>query len=100
MEVITNFDFDKQPLKQSRGKDYMDRLELGVNGLTLTPAWISTYTHYKRCDKITNQFLNFNGATFEVWEWISNFFSHFFGGDDYLSMLQLRLTHVSKRDPW
>ena len=35
-------------------------------GLTLTPAWISNYTHYKVCDKITDPFLIFNGTTVEV----------------------------------
>ena len=33
------------------------------HGLTLTPAWMSNYIHYKVCDKITYQFLNFNGTT-------------------------------------
>ena len=30
-------------------------------------------------DEITYPFPNFNGATVEVWEWISNFISHFSG---------------------
>ena len=30
-------------------------------------------------DEITYSFLNFNGATVEVWEWISNFIPHFTG---------------------
>ena len=30
-------------------------------------------------DGITNPFLNFNGATVEVYEWISNFIKHFAG---------------------
>ena len=34
--------------------------------LTLTPAWISNYIHYKVWDDITYPFLNFNGATVEV----------------------------------
>ena len=29
--------------------------------------------------EITYLFPNFNGATVEVWEWISNFISHFIG---------------------
>ena len=37
-------------------------------GLTLIPAWISNYIHYKVCYEITYPFLNFNGATVEVWE--------------------------------
>ena len=28
-------------------------------------------------NKITYQFPNFNGCTFEVWEWIRNFISYF-----------------------
>ena len=35
-------------------------------GLILVPAWTSTYIHYKVRYGITNQFLNFNGATVEV----------------------------------
>ena len=30
-------------------------------------------------DKITYQFPNLSGATVEVWQWISNFISHFTG---------------------
>ena len=36
------------------------------HGLTLIPAWISNYIHYKEWDEITYPFLNFNGATIEV----------------------------------
>ena len=36
------------------------------NGLTLIPAWISNYIHYKVLDDINYPFLNFNGATVEV----------------------------------
>ena len=43
------------------------------HGLTLIPAWISNHIHYKVWDEITYPFLNFNGATVEVWEWINNF---------------------------
>ena len=31
------------------------------------------YIHYKKWDEITCPFTNFNGATVEVWECISNF---------------------------
>ena len=48
-------------------------------GLTLIPAWISNYIHYKMWDEITNPFTHFNGATVEVWEWISNFIPHYTG---------------------
>ena len=30
-------------------------------------------------DEITYPFLNVNGATVEVWEWISNFIPHLLG---------------------
>ena len=40
------------------------------HGLTLRPAWISNYIHYKVWDEIIYPFTNFNGATIEVWEWI------------------------------
>ena len=39
----------------------------------LIPAWISNHTYYKECNEITYPFPNFNGATVEVWKWISNF---------------------------
>ena len=34
--------------------------------LTLIPAWIGNYIHYKVWDEITYQFLNFSGAAVEV----------------------------------
>ena len=37
-----------------------------LHGLTLIPAWISNYIHYKMSDEIIYPFLNFNGATVEV----------------------------------
>ena len=43
----------------SRGRFYK-------HGLTLIPAWISNYIHYKVWDEITYPFLNFNRATVEV----------------------------------
>ena len=45
--------------------------------LTLIPAWINNYIHYKVWDEITYPFLNFNGAIVDVWEWISNFIPHY-----------------------
>ena len=41
--------------------------------LTFIPVWISDYAQYKVWDEITYPLPNFNGATVEVWEWISNF---------------------------
>ena len=37
------------------------------------------YIHYVVWDEITYSLPNFNGATIEVWEWISNFIPHFTG---------------------
>ena len=50
--------------------------------------------------KITDQFLYFNDATVEVKKWLSNFIHHFTRTCEYLSMLGLKLIHVSKRGPW
>ena len=50
-----------------------------LQGLTLIPAWIINYTHYKVLDEITFPFPNFSGAAIEVWEWISNLILHFTG---------------------
>ena len=47
-------------------------------------------------DEITYPFLNFNGSTIEVKEWISNCISHY-NRCNYLSMLGLKLNHISKR---
>ena len=40
---------------------------------------MSNYIYHKVCDEITYAFINFNSATIEVKEWISNFISHFTG---------------------
>ena len=45
--------------------------------LTLIPALISNYIPGEVWDEITYPFLNFNGRTVEVKEWISNFIPHF-----------------------
>ena len=63
----------------------------------LIPVWISNYVHYKVRTEITYPFPNFNGATTEVWEWISNFTLYW--ACDYLYMLWLKSNHVSKRVP-
>ena len=60
-------------------------------GLTSLPVWISNHMPSKVLDEITYPFPNFNGATVEGWEWISNFIPH--------SMLGLKWNHVSKRGP-
>ena len=51
-------------------------------------------------DQITYLFPNFNGAAIEVWEWISNFHPAFHRTCAYLSMLGLKLSHVSKMSQW
>ena len=47
------------------------------SSLRLGTAWISNDMFSKLCDETTYPFPNFNGATFEGWEWISNFILHF-----------------------
>ena len=54
-------------------------------------------------DEITYLSPYFNGATVEVWEWISNFIQHANFTQhacDYLSMLGLKLIHIIKRHSW
>ena len=41
--------------------------------LALIPTSICSYIHYKVWDEIIHSFVNFNGVTVEVWEWISDF---------------------------
>ena len=43
-----------------------------------SPMDISNCNHYMVWDEITYPFLNYSGAV-KVWEWISNFISHFTG---------------------
>ena len=47
-------------------------------------------------DEITYPFLNFNGATIEVKQWISNFTLHF---TSYVIIYPCKLNHVSERKP-
>ena len=52
-------------------------------------------------DEITYPFSNFNGATVEVWEWISYFIPHFTRHViTSVSRLGLKLNHINKRGPW
>ena len=44
--------------------------------LTLIPAWMSNHMSSKMWVEITYLLPNFNGASVEVWEWISNFIPH------------------------
>ena len=69
------------------------------HGLTLIPAWISNYIHYNVWAEINFPFLNPNGATIEVQEWINNFILHFSGYVITYQCLGLKLIHVSERVP-
>ena len=55
----------------------------------------TNYIHYT--DEITFPFPNFNGCTFEVWEWIQNFDPHFTG---HVITYPCKLIHISKRGSW
>ena len=66
---------------------------------SLTLVWVNNYTHYKMWEDITFLFPNFNGCTVEVWEWISNFISHFTEHVITYPCLGLKLNYVSKRSP-
>ena len=49
-------------------------------------------------DEIIHPFSNFNCATIDIWEWTSNFISHFPGHViTHLFMLEFELIHISKR---
>ena len=69
------------------------------HGLTLISAWISNHMPNKVWVEITYLFPNFNGATVEVWEWISNFIPHFTMDVVTYPYWDLKLNHVSKGDP-
>ena len=90
---IHAFSFKKMHLKVSSAKWRLFCLSLNE----LIPWWIDNSIHYIEWDEITFSFPNFNGADFEVCKWINNFTPHFTGQRDYLSMVRLKLIHVSKR---
>ena len=46
---------------------------LSLTQLTLIPALISNYIHYKVCDEITYPYPSFNGGAVEIWEWLKQF---------------------------
>ena len=48
-----------------------------VTWFNFNPACIRNYIHYKVWDEIAYSFINFNGYTVEVYEWISNFIWHY-----------------------
>ena len=47
------------------------------HGLTLIPTGISNHIHHNMWDEIIYPFLNFNGCSVEVGEWMINFIPHF-----------------------
>ena len=55
------------------------RRYLQKHGVTSIPAQVSSHIHYKVCDEIIHLFQNFNGATRDLQEWVSNFIPHFTG---------------------
>ena len=59
-------------------------------GLFLILAWINNHMPSKVWVEITFPFLNFNGCTVEVCEFISNFIPHSIMDYNYLSMLGLK----------
>ena len=62
-----------------RSISYLNLGPFHYEGLILIPTYISI-TCLVVLDEITFPFPNFNGATVEVWEWISNFIQHFVMG--------------------
>ena len=46
------------------------------HGLTLIQAWVSNHMPSEVWGESKYPFKNFNGATVEVWEWITNFIPH------------------------
>ena len=52
----------------------------------------------KAWDEITYPFPNFNGATVEVWEWISNFIPHLMM-DELLIHSGFTLKYITKKAP-
>ena len=77
-----------------------NREQQGPFYLALIPTWMSCYIHYKLWDEITYPFLNINGCTVEVREWIlSHFIPHFTMAVIKLYHSGLKSNHVSKSPP-
>ena len=55
----------------------MWRSEVFLTNMDWLPAWTNNHMPSKVWNEITYPFPNFSGCTMEVWEWISNFISHF-----------------------
>ena len=60
---------------------------------------MSNCIHHNVWDGMLYPFPNFSSCTIEVWEWISNFISHFTGHVITYPCWDLKLKHVSKRGP-
>ena len=54
-------------MKHKRLKSHL-LLRPFLHGLTLIPAWISNYFHYKVWNEVKYQFPNLKGCTVEIWE--------------------------------
>ena len=67
-QTIETFDMDKR-----------EPLRFEIDCLTFILVWISNYILYEMWDEITYPLQNFNAATVEVWEWLSNFIPHLIG---------------------
>ena len=64
-------------LEQICKNDLTSRGPFNLDGLTVNPAWISNHISSQVWDVITYPFLNFNGVTVEVLEWISKIIPYF-----------------------
>ena len=70
----------KSSLRMRNAKDFKEcsgQDSLYKHGLPFIPPWISNDMSSKVWDEITYLYPNLNGSTVEVWEWRSNFISHF-----------------------
>ena len=68
-----------------------------IHDLTLIPTWIDNYIGYNVWYETTYQFLNSNGETIDVWEWICNFIPHFTGYVITYPCWDLKLIDAFKR---
>ena len=73
---------------------------LSLTWINFTPTWISINIQYKVWDEINYPFPNLSGCAVEVWKCKNNLIATLYWECDYLSMLGLKLNHVSKRGPW
>ena len=69
-----------------------------TNAKSYISTWICNHMPCKMWDEITYQHPNSNGATVEVWEWISNCIPHLYNDCNYLPRLRLQLIHKNKRN--